>query len=142
MPDGLILVVGEMTTALDIYLSAIDGLRWMGLMKGEPPPQKTWTTVAVVPATFSGYGGVQVVQNWLPAVLEGTVATARANPIVWQHDGGAGSCVITGLYVVDGNGKLCWAEQFPRPWRTMAFAGDRFTVTPRFGQGSRYPTED
>lgn len=141
MADGLILVTEGMRRLLDLHTAAIDGQRWMGLMRGTTAPTKSWTILNVQPANFSGYGGTQRIVNWKPATLDGELAVAKAQLLVWQHDGGVGSHAVTGYYVIDSNGKLHWAELFPEPWQVMAQDGDRFAVTPTFAQGSRYPRE-
>lgn len=143
MPDtGVILVTRGMIRFLDICTAAVNSLRWMGLMKGTAQPLKSWTIANISVCTFSGYGGLQPLLNWSPATLDGLLAVSDATPLVWQHDGGAGSCLVTGNYVVDGNGQLHWVEYYPEPWEVMAYAGQRHTVVPRFAQGSRYPVQD
>jgi len=135
----MILVKDGMKESLTVMAAPWTGTRFMGLMKGVIPPTRDWTITNIDKAVFSGYAGEQEILNWGLVTISGEFAVIAADELTWTHDGGPASCSITGLYVVDGNGKLQWVESVPEPYQIMAGATDVVRVTPGFSLGSRFP---
>lgn len=111
----------------------------IGLMQGDTPPARDWTTSNVVEAVFSGYLGVQPVSGWTPSLLVGQKWVIKALPVIWWHMGGLASCRITGYFVTDLAGQLRWAQLFEPPYNIMQSIGDVFQVVPEFSDYSQYP---
>lgn len=112
----------------------------IGLFQNDFTPSITATISNIVPCTFSGYDGLHAMEVWHTPYLFGDLAVIDADPRLWQHDGGDVQNYVYGYYVVDVSGALRWAER-PSDFATpMVDSSSRYSVIPRFAQGSRYPT--
>lgn len=85
----------------------------VGLFQNDWTPQRNSVIGHVVPATFSGYGGLHFCYGWQAPTLAGHVATTQAGHNAWTHNGGAVGNWIFGYYVVDQAGALQWAQRDP-----------------------------
>ncbi len=134
---GLIVVYGGLQAALAVQTADNTGAARIGLYQNDWEPQVNQTIAAVVPATFSGYAGLQALSGWTPPVLDGNAAYSSADEVLWAHDGGAPGNWIFGIYVVDGLGNLRWAERvWPEPIPMIDF-GNFARYVPYLTQASK-----
>lgn len=136
---GLVLVSDGSLSQLAKLLTVLETEAYYGLWQGEWQPAPWNDITDVVPATFSGYSGLQLATGWQPAYLHNGQAVSEAADLSWFHNGGPVSNWIGGYYVVNVSGVLQWAERYPGASRAMVLSGNVYRVTPRYGFGSRYP---
>lgn len=127
--------------ALNAFAAAAMGPGRVGLFQNDWEPKPWHTITAVVPCNFSGYVGLQALSGATPAVVEGIQAVTRFTPRTWSHNGGAVQGYIFGYYVVDGAGRLLWAERDPDGPTPMIRLGAAYPVTPTLTQQSELGNE-
>jgi len=122
----------------DLLLTAneSDGVWELGLYQNNWTPAQGDDISDVTVATFSGYSGLELLQNWSSPTIIGTRASMTADAIVQSHSGGGTSNNIYGYYVVDGSGVLMYAERDPSGPRLMGASGDVYTVVPKLTKRS------
>src|SRR3954447_19956134 len=103
---GIVLVYHGSRLALAATTAAVAGANRIGLYQNDWQPQPNQDIAAVVPATFSGYTGLQALTAWTAPAMTGDQAVSQADQVVWTHNGGPDSNWIYGIYVVDGSGAL------------------------------------
>lgn len=101
---------GGLILALDALTAAWTAHRRIGLYQNDWLIQSSQGISAVVPATFSGYAGLQPLANWTAAVLDGPAALTTADSLIWSHNGGPIQNYVFGIYVVADDGSLDFAE--------------------------------
>jgi hypothetical protein len=138
--DGLVLCTGGMLRALDALRASWLPSLLIGLYANDWTPEKTSTISEVVPAWFSGNTVLHNLPGWGTPYLDGDIGVTDATERQWSHDGGPISSWVFGYYVVDTGGALVWAERTLEFGMVMYRAGQEYRVTPRFAQGTRYPT--
>lgn len=138
--DGLVVVNGGMLGILNALRTTWLPSLFIGLFQNDWVPQKWHTIADVQPATFSGYSGLHFLDGWSVPYMLGDIAVSDATPREWLHDGGPDSNWIFGYYVVDSSGALQWAQRVGEFAVAMFSVETRYTVTPQFAQGSRYPS--
>lgn len=138
--DGaaLVLVNGGAVAHLNALRSTWLWTLKVGLFQNNWEPQVHDSIDQVVPATFSGYGGLHDLYGWRPAALFGNLAVTAAGPNFWTHDGGAVGNWIFGYYVVDLLGVLQWAQRKLGDPYPMESGGQIFRVLPKYAVGSRF----
>jgi hypothetical protein len=114
--------------------------RHIGLFQNDWQPQNYQGISAVVPATFSGYPGLQPISGWSAPVQVGAQAIVTAPQWIWTHDGGPVGNAVFGIYVVDDSGNLCWAERFPQNGIQLVGAGQFVTYVPTVALQSIFPS--
>jgi hypothetical protein len=114
--------------------------RRIGLFQNDWLPQNYQTISAVVPATFSGYPGLQPISGWSAPAQVGPQSIVTAPQFVWTHNGGPISNAVYGIYVVDDAGRLCWAERFTGGPVPLYGAGQFVSYTPTIALQSIFPS--
>lgn len=137
----LVVVEVEQLASLDTLTKSWKGVRWIGLYSNDWTPSPGDTLASVVPVVFSGYPGETLLEHWTAAGLEGPAAVARADQVVYTHDGGVLGAWVVGYYVVDEAGVLRWAERDPSGPVLMAAGRPPYTVAPTFSLRTRFPDE-
>lgn len=91
------------------------------LFRNDRTPSIGDTAASYTQADFSGYSGQQALAYGEPG-FQNDRALMTALPLSWVHDGGPDDNLIFGVYVVDGDGELIYAERDPRgpQWITAA----------------------
>lgn len=130
---------GGALAALDLLTTAWTANRRIGLFQNDWDIMPWQGISAVVPATFSGYAGLQPITGWLSAVQSGPMAVATADQLVWSHDGGPVQNWIFGIYVVLPDGSLDWAQRFDGDPVPLFYAGHFVSYTPPFALQSKFP---
>jgi len=108
-----------------------------GLYQGDPLVSHVATIDDVIPATFSGYVGYQVLTTWTGAVMSFGEAVIQALPLTWTHNGGPVQNLIGGYYVVAPGPRLAWIERRPDGPILVSRGVQALTLTPRYASRSK-----
>lgn len=128
----------EWLEELAAVLVLFAGARRVGLYQNDWTMRHDSVIGQVVPATFSGYAGLQALTGWTAPALLNDQAVSNADPATWTRGAGSVNNWIFGYYVVDAAGVLRWAERDPNGPVAIVVAGNTYRVTPQFSLGSRY----
>ena len=110
-------------------LLAADPLVYLKLFANDRVPLVTDTEANYTEATFSGYPGSTAI-TWSAAFVNGSAkGEIDGDPVDFTNSTGAVGNTIYGAYVVDGSGKLIYADRFGAPF-VMTAAGATFSYTP------------
>lgn len=130
-----------------IEMLFLQGQRWnqveelrIGLFQNNWTPDMMSTIDDVVPADFSGYDGLRVLNQWLPqeVVWEEPRAILLHAPVVWTAVG-LNFNNIFGFYVVGDTQQLWWAERNTLVNRSVGRLGQTYKVTPRYARRGEDP---
>ena len=139
---NLIFCESGLIQALDTLTAKVAEGYKIGLFQNDFVPFLGMTLLNISPASFSGYGGLQLAYGWSAAVIDGVRAVSRAHPMTWVHDGGPVSCWVFGYYIVDEDGNLAWAERFCPAPHAVNSVGITVRVTPELTARNEFPKGD
>jgi len=128
-----------MVESLDRLTASWGNTLQAGAFKNALEPDRPITIADIEPADFTGYAGLQLVQNWTAAVLIGDHATTQADTITWTMTGLAVTNWIFGFYVVNTGGVLLWAQRAANAPIGMVNTGNVARFSPQFSLGSKFP---
>ncbi len=102
------------------------------LYQNDVTPSDTDTLATFTECNFSGYVE-QSLLNWSPPATVNDKAESQADAVSYTHDGGPTSNQVYGYFVTDSAKTiLYYAERDPAAPRSMAGAGDKITIAPKF----------
>lgn len=116
------------------YLEVLDQLvstfklNKIHLFKNDHVPAVTDTVAAFTEADFSGYLAITPIPFNAAFINGDDKGEIDADPVTWNHSGGATSNTVFGIYVTTLAGDLFYAERFGAPI-VMANFGDSITYT-------------
>lgn len=136
---ALVVVKAELQKTLQAFADFMNlGNYQMGLYKAVTGISENTVIGDVTPCDFSGYGGLQLLEDWAAVVWTSPRAVITNSDIVWTHNGGGVSNQIYGYYVVDGVGALAWIEARADGPVTIQFNGQEYTVKPKYTRRSEF----
>lgn len=136
---ALTVVRAELQKTLQAFADEMNlGTYQIGLYRTDVAPDEDTAIGDITPANFSGYGGLQLLEDWAAVIWTTPRAIINHSPIEWEHNGGGVSNDIYGYYVVDGVGALAWLEPKAGGAVNISVNGQTYTVIPQYTRRSEF----